>query len=205
MIRNRQTRTPCRYRQTHCDSAVLLLPHLAAVLTRDPDRMLPFLRKPGVVHDPRPPVLASASWPTHAYAPAPALLHHSKAPSPPNDARTGASAECALDVDLDGQPLARCSCVRRATAVPCNSSSKVCAGLRAPRRSPGSLYMPRSVFLVGLARRGVFPQNNSTSECFFYDPVVLARYSARLWWQGTSCSLPPFSCRRTQARRPCTK
>jgi hypothetical protein len=27
---------------------------------------------------------------------------------------------------------------------------------------------------VGLARRGVIPQNNSTSECFFCDPVVLA-------------------------------
>jgi hypothetical protein len=26
---------------------------------------------------------------------------------------------------------------------------------------------------VALARRGVFPQNNSTQECFFYDPVVL--------------------------------
>jgi hypothetical protein len=27
--------------------------------------------------------------------------------------------------------------------------------------------MPRSVSLVGLARRGVFPQNNSTPECYF--------------------------------------
>jgi len=27
--------------------------------------------------------------------------------------------------------------------------------------------MPRSVSLVGLARRGVIPQNNSTSECYF--------------------------------------
>jgi hypothetical protein len=27
--------------------------------------------------------------------------------------------------------------------------------------------MPRSVSLVGLARRGVIPQNNSTSECSF--------------------------------------
>ncbi len=33
--------------------------------------------------------------------------------------------------------------------------------------------MPRSVSLVGLARRGVIPQNNSTRECFFCDPVVL--------------------------------
>jgi hypothetical protein len=35
--------------------------------------------------------------------------------------------------------------------------------------------MPRSVSLVGLAQRGVIPQNNSTSERFFYDPVVLER------------------------------
>jgi hypothetical protein len=27
--------------------------------------------------------------------------------------------------------------------------------------------MPRSVSLVGLALRGVFPQNNSTSKCQF--------------------------------------
>jgi hypothetical protein len=33
--------------------------------------------------------------------------------------------------------------------------------------------MPRSVSLVGLARTGVIPQNNSTSDCSFYDPVVL--------------------------------
>jgi len=49
----------------------------------------------------------------------------------------------------------------------------VCAGLRAPRRSPGPLYMPRSVSLVGLAQRGVIPQNNSTLKCSFCDPVVL--------------------------------
>ena len=34
--------------------------------------------------------------------------------------------------------------------------------------------MPQSVSLVGLARNGVIPQNNSTSDCSFYDPVVLA-------------------------------
>ncbi len=34
-------------------------------------------------------------------------------------------------------------------------------------------HMPQSVSLVGLARRGVIPQNNSTSICSFYDPVVL--------------------------------
>ena len=33
--------------------------------------------------------------------------------------------------------------------------------------------MPRNVSLVGLAQRGVFPQNNSTSECSICDPVVL--------------------------------
>jgi hypothetical protein len=33
--------------------------------------------------------------------------------------------------------------------------------------------MPRSVSLVGLAQRGVIPQNNSTLECSFCDPVVL--------------------------------
>jgi probable HAF family extracellular repeat protein len=33
--------------------------------------------------------------------------------------------------------------------------------------------MPRSASLAGLALTGVIPQNNSTPECFFCDPVVL--------------------------------
>ena len=33
--------------------------------------------------------------------------------------------------------------------------------------------MPRSASLVDLAQTGVIPQNNSTTDCFFYDPVVL--------------------------------
>src|SRR5262249_22566440 len=115
----------------------------------------------------RPPVLASAWWATHACAPAPAVLHHSTAPSPPNDARTGASAACDLDLDLDGRLSARCSCVRPGTRGPCHSSSEGRARVCAPRRSPGPVYMPRSVSLVGLAQRGVFPQNNSTAECSF--------------------------------------
>ena len=36
--------------------------------------------------------------------------------------------------------------------------------------------MPRSVSLVGLARKGVIPQNNSTPECSFCDPVVLGDF-----------------------------
>ena len=34
--------------------------------------------------------------------------------------------------------------------------------------------MPRSDSLVGLARRGVIPQNKFTPKCF-YDPVVLVK------------------------------
>jgi len=85
--------------------------------------------------------------------------------------RTGALAGCSPGPD--GPPSAQCSCAPRAAAIPCSSSSKVRAGLRAPRRWPGPRYMPRSVSLVGLARRGVIPQNNSTSKCSFCDPVVL--------------------------------
>jgi hypothetical protein len=40
--------------------------------------------------------------------------------------------------------------------------------------------MPRSVSLVGLAQRGVIPQNNSTRQCSFCDPVVLTG-TGRLW------------------------
>src|ERR1700704_6169866 len=120
----------------------------------------------------RPPLaLASASLVQHGCAPHRAVFRRSRAPWPPNGAETDASA--GRSQDPGGQPSAPCFCAHRATAIPCSSSSKVCAGLRAPRRSPGPLYMPQSVSLVGLARRGVIPQNNSTSKCSFMTPVVL--------------------------------
>ena len=59
------------------------------------------------------------------------------------------------------------------TAALCSSSSKAYSGPHAPRRSPGPLCMPRSASLVGLARRGVIPQNKFIPKCFFCDPVVL--------------------------------
>src|SRR5436190_18287202 len=99
------------------------------------------------------------------------------APSPPNGVGTGASV--GYSPDPSGPPSAQYSCGHRVTAIPCSSSSKACAGLRAPRLSPGPLYMPRSVSLVGLARRGVIPQNNSTSKCSFCDPVVLGLVQPR--------------------------
>src|SRR5262249_23141278 len=77
--------------------------------------------------------------------------------------------------DLAAPPLAQCSYARRATANPCNNPSAVRVGLRAPRRSPGPQYMPRNASPVGLARRVLRPQNNSTPDCCFYDPVVLDR------------------------------
>src|SRR5215468_5795802 len=75
--------------------------------------------------------------------------------------------------DLAAPPLAQCSYARRATANPCNNPSAVRVGLGAPRRSPGPQYMPRSASPVGLARRVLRPQNNSTPDCCFYDPVVI--------------------------------
>src|SRR5215831_10060307 len=94
------------------------------------------------------------------------------APSPLNGVATGASVGCSQDPGAP--PSAQHSCGPRVTAILCSSSSKAPAGLRAPRLSPGPLYMPRSASLVGLARKGGIPQNNSTTECSFCDPVVLA-------------------------------
>src|ERR1700689_918520 len=108
---------------------------------------------------------------THSYAPLPEVRHRSRAPSPPNGAGTGASLGCAQDPD--GPPSAQCSCARQVTVDPCSNSSTVSVGLRAPRLSPGPQYMPRSVSLVGLARKGVIPQNNSTPKSLVCDPVVL--------------------------------
>ena len=93
------------------------------------------------------------------------LLDRSRARQPPHDAATGACDEhCQAPVVPPSAPR---SCVLPATTIPCSSSSKACAGQRAPRRSPGPPYMPRSASLVGLARRGVIPQNNSTPNCLF--------------------------------------
>src|SRR5215510_13553087 len=84
--------------------------------------------------------------------------------------------------DLAAPPLAQCSYARRATANPCNNPSAVRVGLRAPRRSPGPQYMPRSASPVGLARRVLRPQNDSTPDCYFYDPVV----TREAWWRGSA-------------------
>ena len=164
--RNRQTRTPRAHRQTHRHLAVLLFAHLTAVLPSDSHRMLALLRETRChPQSTPPPDRASASPATPAAAPQPASPRHSRAPQPPNDAATDACGErCRAP---GAPPSARRSCALRATTVPCSSSSTACAGLRAPRRSPGPRYMPRSASPVGLARRGVIPQNNSTSKCFF--------------------------------------
>jgi hypothetical protein len=102
---------------------------------------------------------------THACALHRAVFRRSGAPWQPNGAGTDASA--GRFQDPGGPPSAPCSYAHPATAIPCSSSLEVCPGLRASRRSPSPLYMHRSVSLVGLARRGVIPQNNSTSKCSF--------------------------------------
>src|SRR4051795_12952943 len=99
------------------------------------------------------------------------MPHHSMELWPPNDAATVASAPPYRDPDP--QPSARCFCVHPAAAVPCSSSAEVRAGPRAPRLSPGPAYTPRSASPVGLAQTAVIPQNNSTSDCYICDPVVL--------------------------------
>ena len=96
---------------------------------------------------------------------APVAFHRSKAPWPPNGVGTAASPE--RSQAPGGPPSARCSYAHRAGVARGSSSSAARAGLRAPRRSPGRPCMPRSVALVGLARRGMIPQNNSTSDCYF--------------------------------------
>src|SRR6516165_7974841 len=119
------------------------------------------------------------------------------APSPLNGVATGASVGCSQDPGAP--PSAQCSCGPRVTAILCSSSSKVSAGLRAPRLSPGPLYMPRSVSLVGLARKGGIPQNNSTTECCFCDSVVLGESYESLtnvqspsWSQASVGAYVPF-------------
>src|SRR5713101_8380541 len=77
------------------------------------------------------------------------------------------SAWLAALPDAPAPASPRHSCALRATTIPCSSSSTVCSGRRAPRRWPDPPYMPRSASVGGLAKRGVIPQNNSTSNCSF--------------------------------------
>src|SRR5262249_38226239 len=119
-----------------------------------------------------PPLPPASAWQAilvHAHDPV--GIGHSMEPSPLGGAMIDAWLE--RYSDLAAPPLAQCSYARRATANPCNNPSAVRVGLRAPRRSPGPQYMPRSASPVGLARRVLRPQNNSTPDCCFYDPVVL--------------------------------
>ncbi len=114
----------------------------------------------------RPPPDRVFAWSAApSAAPAPASLRRSRARRRPSDAATDAcgSRRAALGV----QPSAQHSYALLATIIPCSSSSGECAGRRAPRRWPGPRYMPRSASVVGLAKRGVIPQNNSTPECCF--------------------------------------
>src|SRR6202162_1314158 len=122
----------------------------------------------------RPPLVLVSAWRvTPGCAFHRAVFRRSMAPSPPNGVGTGASLGCSQDTGAP--PSAQCSCSHRVTAIPCSSSSKGCAGLGAPRLSPGPQYMPRSVSLVGLARLGVIPQNNCTPKCFVLCPSSTSR------------------------------
>src|SRR5437773_2831156 len=154
----------------------------------------------------QPLALASASPVTHGCALHRAGFRRSREPWPPNDA--GTDAPVGRSQDPGGPPSAQCSCAYQATAIPCSSSSKARAGLRAPRRSPGPLYMPRSVSLVGLARRGVIPQNNSTSECSFCDPVIVVAVSTatygHLGSQAGRTAGPTSACSRGRQAKACS-
>src|SRR3954467_12125014 len=112
-----------------------------------------------------PPGHSSACPAAPDAAPPPALPHRSTARQLPDDATTDASGVHHSAPVVP--PLVRRSCAPRATTTPCSNSLMVCAGLHAPRRSPGHPCMPQSASLVGLARISVIPQNNTTLNCLF--------------------------------------
>src|ERR1700730_9091414 len=112
-----------------------------------------------------PPDRVSACWAAHSAALRPASPRRSRARPPPNDGAIGAFAEHRREPSA--RPSARHSCALRAITIQCSNSSEACAGRRAPRHLPSPPYMPRSASAVGLAKRGVIPQNNSTSNCLF--------------------------------------
>src|ERR1700733_719504 len=114
----------------------------------------------------RPPLVRASPSPAEpGCGLPPAPRHHSMEPWPPNDVAIGALV--GHSQDPGAPPSAQCSCVHPAAATLCSSSSKAHADLRAPQLSPGPLYMLRNASLVGLARKGVIPQNKSISKCSF--------------------------------------
>ncbi len=131
-----------------------------------PTECLPFFGKPvsSTIQATTGPCFSTRA--IHNYALAPAAHHRSRAPWPPNGVRTGASAgRCP---GPDAPPSVRHSCVppvqQQSFAVVLQRRLPI---FRAPRLSPGHPYMPRSASPVGLARKGVIPQNKFTSKCSF--------------------------------------
>ena len=142
-----------------------ICPTLRSTVARHPPNVCPVSGKLCHPQSKPPPDRFSAWLAAPGSARQPASPHRPKARPPPNDAETDVHDEhCS---EPNAPPSAQRSCVLRAITVRCSSSSEAGADLHAPRRWPGPQYMPRSASAVGLARRGVIPQNNSTSNCSF--------------------------------------
>jgi len=60
---------------------------------------------------------------------------------------------------------------------------------------------PHGMLLAGVVRNS----GPSRSPAMPAAAMWASGYSSKLWWQGSSCSLPPFSCSRTQPRPPLNK
>ena len=131
----------------------------------------PALENPCHLRSTPPPDRVSAWSARLRVALAPASLRRSRGRRPPSDEATGACDEHCLEPGA--RPSAPHSCARRTTATPCSSSTTACVDRHAPRRLPSPQYMPRSAPAVGLAKRGVIPPNNSTSECYLVTTVIL--------------------------------
>ncbi len=119
----------------------------------------------------RPPVRSASSPPEHAHARFPERLRHSRVHPLPNEVATGACAGCFQAPDAP--PSAPRSCARPAATARRSRLAMGHGDQRALRLSPVHPCMPQSVFPVGLARTA-YPQNNSTTECFLFNTVVLA-------------------------------
>src|SRR5882762_11816726 len=148
-----------------------------------------------------PPDRVSAWLAALPAAPAPASPRHSRARPPPSDGVTDACDEHCMEPSA--RPSARHSCALRATTIPCSSSSRVCAGRRAPRRWPDPRYMPRSASVVGLAKRGVIPRKQFYIKLFFYNTVILGRRprfspdgEQVVYWSGLDINVGPRDSQR---------
>jgi hypothetical protein len=102
------------------------------------------------------------------------LIFHFFVPLPPSARRFRNLAASLYLLQLPHRLAAVMALIRYYLRDSFEVNLRLASGAFSASRSINSATASRSVSLVGLAPTSVIPQNNSTTECSFCDPVVVA-------------------------------